>query len=140
METVKEKEIIKEPTTVKEPPTVKEQEAKQILIHNIKEWIKIDSELTHLKTEMKEKNKTKKNLTTTLVDVMRNNKIDCFDITGGSLIYKKNKVKKPINAKTLLKTLEQYYNTDKVVASELTNYILENRVIEIKETIKRKIK
>jgi len=114
-------------------------DAKNQLIANIKEWIKIDNEIGNLKTEMKERNQKKKQLTTGLVDIMKNNNIDCFDITGGALVYKKSKVKKPINAKTLLITLENYYKTDNVAASELANYILDNREIQIKETIKRKI-
>jgi len=114
-------------------------ETKNELIQNIKDWIKMDNEITLLKKDLKEKNTIKKKITLNLVENMRNNKIDCFNITGGSLIYKKNKVKKPINGKTLLKTLENYYKNDKTIASELTNYILDNRDTEIKETIKRKI-
>lgn len=114
-------------------------ETKNELIQNIKDWIKMDNEIILLKKELKEKNSIKKKITVNLVENMRNNKIDCFNITGGSLIYKKNKVKKPINGKTLMKTLENYYKNDITIASELTNYILDNREIEIKETIKRKI-
>jgi hypothetical protein len=114
-------------------------ETKNELIQNIKDWIKMDNDITQLKKELKEKNAYKKKITLNLVENMRNNKIDCFNITGGALIYKKNKIRKPINSKTLLKTLENYYKNDKSMADELTNYILENREIEIKETIKRKI-
>jgi hypothetical protein len=41
----------------------------------------------------KDKNNRKKLLTENLVTVMKSNSIDCFDINGGALIYKKNKVK-----------------------------------------------
>ena len=67
-------------------------EAKEQLINNIKEWIKIDGEISQLKTEIKEKNNNKKLLTEKLVSVMKTNSIDCFDINGGSLVYKKNKI------------------------------------------------
>jgi hypothetical protein len=112
---------------------------KNELIQNIKNWITLDNEINQLKKELKDKNTIKKNITINLVENMRNNNIDCFNITGGALIYKKNKIKKPINSKTLLKTIENYYKTDKHLADELTKYILENREIKIKETIKRKI-
>jgi hypothetical protein len=114
-------------------------ETKEQLIVNIKEWIKMDTEIVDLKKEIKDRNNKKKELTENLVVTMKNNKIDCFDIKGGSLIYKTNKIKKPINAKTLLSSLKNYYKNDPIVAEELTKYVLDNREEQIKETIKRKI-
>jgi hypothetical protein len=114
-------------------------ETKDQLVSNIKEWIKYDSEITQLKAEIKEKTTKKKHLTENLVSVMKNNKIDCFDINGGALVYKTSKIKKPINGKMLLYSLQSYYKNNETVAEELTKYILDNREEQIKETIKRKI-
>ena len=69
----------------------------------------------------------------------RKNEIDCFDINGGALIYKKNTVKKPINGKTLFSVLTKYYENDSNKVESLTKYILDNREEQIKETIRRKI-
>ena len=66
---------------------------KDDLIFHIKEWIKIDNEIINLKSQVKEKNIKKKELTESLVNVMKSNSIDCFDINGGSLIYKQKKNK-----------------------------------------------
>ena len=93
-------------------------ETKDELIMNVKEWIKIDSEI---------------------MTVIKKNEIDCFDINGGSLVYKKNKVKKAINAKTLIATLQTYFASTNIKAEEVTKFILDNREEQIKETIKRKI-
>jgi len=112
---------------------------KEQLINNIKDWLKIDNEITKLKSEIKEKNNTKKKLTETLVTIMKSSSIDCFDINGGALIYKKSKIKKPINGKTLLSALQNYYKNDNKIAEELTKHIMENREEQLKETIKRKI-
>ena len=112
---------------------------KEQLINNIKEWIKIDNEIAQLKTEIKERTNKKKSLTENLVTVMKTNSIDCFDITGGALVYKKNKVKKPINGKTLLSALQNYYKNDAKVAEEITKHIMDSREEQVKETIKRKI-
>ena len=87
-------------------------ETKEQLVNNIKEWIKIDTEITQLKSDIKERNNKKKQLTENLVTVMKGNKIDCFDINGGAIVYKTNKIKK---------------------------YIMDSREEQIKETIKRKI-
>jgi len=114
-------------------------ETKEQLVNNIKEWIKIDTEIAELKTQIKDRNSKKKNLTENLVTVMKTNKIDCFDINGGALVYKTNKVKKPINGKTLLSALQNYYKSDPKVAEDLTKHIMDSREEQIKETIKRKI-
>jgi hypothetical protein len=114
-------------------------ETKEQLVNNIKEWIKMDNEISNLKAEIKDRNNKKKLLTENLVSVMKTNSIDCFDINGGSLVYKKNKVKKPINGKTLLISLQNYYKTDLKTAEEITKHILDSREEQIKETIKRKI-
>ena len=114
-------------------------ETKEQLVNNIKEWIKIDTEISQLKTEIKERNNKKKNLTENLVTVMKSNEIDCFDINGGALVYKKNKVKKPINGKSLLLALQAYYKNDPKIAEDLTSHVMDSREEQIKETIKRKI-
>ena len=111
---------------------------KELLVNNIREWVKIDIEISKLRQEIKERNNKKKSMTENLVNVMKTNSIDCFDINDGSLIYKKNTVRKPINAKSLLSSLQNYYK-DQNVAEDLTKYIMDNREETIKETIKRKI-
>jgi|UniRef100_A0A6C0HDK8 predicted nucleic acid-binding Zn-ribbon protein len=114
-------------------------ETKEELVNNIKEWIKIDGEILKLQNEIKERRNKKKSLTESLVNVMKKNEIDCFDINGGSLVYKKNKVKKPINAKTLMSTLKSYFSSNPVQAEEITKFVMDNREEQVKETIKRKI-
>ena len=114
-------------------------ETKDQLVNNIKEWIKMDTEISKLKTEIKEKTNKKKSLTENLVLVMKTNKIDCFDINGGSLLYKQNKVKKPINSKSLLLALQNYYKNDPKIAEDLTKHVLDSREEQIKEIIKRKV-
>ena len=113
-------------------------ETKEQLVNNIKEWIKIDTEISQLKAEIKDRTSKKKNLTENLVTVMKTNKIDCFDINGGALVYKANKIKKPINGKSLLLALQNYYKTDPKIAEELTKHVMDSREEQIKETIKMK--
>ena len=117
----------------------KRMDPKEQLISNIKEWIAMDSKINELKSEIKQYNKKQKILTESLVTIMKNNSIDCFDINGGALLYKKNKVKKPINKKTLLSALQDYYKDNPKMAEDVTKHLMEHREEEIKETIKRKI-
>ena len=112
---------------------------KDELILNIKEWIKIDNEITKLKAVVKEKMNKKKELTESLVNVMKNNSIDCFDINGGALVYKQKKTRKTISGKFLLSQLEEYYKGEPELAKEITKKVLENRIEVVKDEIKRKI-
>ena len=113
--------------------------SKQEMIQNIKEWIKLDNEITKLKAEVKERDTKKKQLTTNLVEIMKSNAIDCFDINGGALVYKQRKTKKPITGKSLLEALDKYYSNDPEKAKEITQHVLDNRAVSIKEIIHRKI-
>ena len=114
-------------------------ETKEQLVNNIKEWIKIDTEIAELKSHIKDRNNKKKTLTENLVTVMKTNKIDCFDINGGALVYKTSKTKKPINGKTLLLALQNYYKTDPKAAEDIAKHVMDSREEQVKEIIKRKI-
>jgi hypothetical protein len=114
-------------------------DTKEELVANIKDWIKLDTQIAQLRNEIKECNNKKRLLTDNLVTVMKKNTIDCFDINGGALIYKKNTYKKPINAKSLLQSLQNYYKDEPDVASQLAKHVMDNREIQTKETIRRKI-
>ena len=46
-------------------------ETKQELVNNIKEWIKLDTEISKLNIEIKEKKNKKKKLSADLVGVMK---------------------------------------------------------------------
>ena len=110
---------------------------KDELISNIKEWIKLDNEITKMKQEIKEKNTKKKELSERLIGVMKNNSIDCFDINDGSLVYKQRKTKKTISGKFLLEQLEQYYLDQPDLAKEITKKVLDNRIEVTKDELKK---
>ena len=114
-------------------------ETKEQLINKIKEWLSVENEIKDLRAEIRVLNIKKKSMTNDLMNVMKQNEIDCFDIKGGSIIYKQSTLKKPINSKTLMVTLSNFFNNDNSKAEELTKYILENREEQIRESIKHKI-
>ena len=129
IEEVNNKELQKPKTNLK----------KDDLIVYIKEWIKIDNEIINLKSQVKQKTTKKKELTESLVNVMKVNNIDCFDINGGALIYKQKKSKRTISGKFLLSQLEEHYKDQPALAKELTKKVLDNRVNVVKDEITRKI-
>jgi hypothetical protein len=114
-------------------------ESKDNVIQIIKQWVKLDNETRALQKEVAQRKKEKTNLSNSLINVMKENEIDCFDLKGGQLLYVKKDIKKPINKTTLLDILNRYYEGDTLQASEVQEYILKNREITTKETIVHKI-
>jgi len=114
-------------------------ETKEQLITSVREWVKIDGEIKRLQKEIKIRRERKKQITGSLVDVMKNNEIDCLDLNDGQLLYSKNKVKAPITKKSLYEILGKYFNNDKEKTELMAQYILDNRNVIEKENIRRKI-
>ena len=112
-------------------------ETKDQLVSHIKEWISIDEEVKKKKKEIKIRQERKKNLTQDLVEVMKSNEIDAFDINNGKLIYTKRKTKQAISKKLLLSSLQDMFETPEEV-NKITEHILESRSEKIKEIIRRK--
>ena len=106
---------------------------KELLIATIKQWIEINTRLNEVMKVAKEHRTKKKQLTDTLVSIMKNNEIDCFDINNGKIVCRTTKTRAPINRQNLSKALEQYFiDNPHVDTNEISNYILENR--QVKET------
>ena len=114
-------------------------ETKDQLIKTIREWVKIDNDIRALKKEQTLRQTEKKKISARLMEVMKQNEIDCFDINDGQIQYNKRSVKKPITKTILLNILSKYYQGDSVKAGELQTYILDNREETVKENIIRKI-
>lgn len=114
-------------------------ETKEELVRSIREWISLDSEIAKLQSQLKDKRAQKKRNSEQLVNTMKTNNIDCFDINGGAILYKRSVVKKPLTGKTMLPLLESYFSESNVKAEDLTKYLLDNRVQKVTETVRRKI-
>ena len=65
---------------------------KEELLMSVKEWIKADNEIKLLQAEIKKRRTQKNMLSETLVEVMKNNEIDCFDLSEGKIMYTSNKL------------------------------------------------
>lgn len=114
---------------------------KEILINNIKEWLQNDNDIKELQKQIKIKKEKNKFITNNLVEIMKNNEIDCFDINDGKLIYSQIKSKSTLSKKHLSTCLEKYFKNSETteMVNDLCNFILDNRTTKITETIKRKI-
>jgi hypothetical protein len=113
-------------------------ETKEQLINKVREWVRVDNELRVLQKEVMIRKKEKQNISKELMNVMKLNKIDVFDLKDGQLVYASTTVKKPITKKNLLSILAVYFQGNNEKAFELNNFILDNRETTIKEKLVRK--
>jgi len=112
---------------------------KEELVHTIKEWISVEKEIKMLQQDLKQRKQKKKELSETLVNTMKTNEIDCFDINNGKIIYTRNKVRTTISKKHMIASLSQYFNdSDVTTAQDITKFILDNRGVVFKDNIKFK--
>ena len=114
-------------------------ETKEQLVKTIKEWVKLDNDIRKLQKEIKQRKTEKTKTSTILMETMKKNEIDCFDINNGQICYTKKNIKKPITKKILLDILSKYYKGDALKASEINNFILDNREEIVKESIVLKV-
>ena len=79
--------------------------AKDELTMYVKQWIKAEQELRQAKLVVQTLKSKKQTITQSLMGVMKQHNIDCLDIHGGSLLYKRQTTKKPISGKYLFEQL-----------------------------------
>lgn len=110
------------------------------LLSVVKTWISLDDEIKGFQKLAREKKKEKKEATKLLIETMRENEIDCFDLgKGNKLIYSKRKGKKALSKKHLLDSLSKYFQGNNQQANELSKFIMDSREDSIKEDLRRKI-
>ena len=113
---------------------------KEDLINYIREWISLDNEIKECQKLAKDCRAKKKVVTDRLVDIMKTNEIDCFDIKNGKLLYTQSKVRTPLSKKHLLTSLQTYFADHPTIQGpEIVEHILESREVKTKDNIRRKI-
>jgi hypothetical protein len=112
---------------------------KDEMIGHIKKWIQYDNDIKQLQADLKEKKENRKQHTERLVDIMKSNEIDCFDVNNGKLMYSKTKVKAPLNKSQMVQALMEYFNNDEPRVRELEDKLMSARKEKVTETIRRKI-
>ena len=114
-------------------------DSKDKLIKTIQEWVKLDNEMRTLKKEISSRKGEQDKITKALINTMKSNEIDEFNINNGKLSYSNRTVKKPITKKNLLEILSKFYNVNTQQASEINQFILDNREDVVVEKLVRKI-
>ena len=114
-------------------------ETKDQLISAVRDWVKLDNEIRTLQKEQMKRKKDKSAISENLMNIMKSNDIDCFDLKDGQICYNKKSVKKPITKKNLFDILSKYYDGNILKATQLNEFISDNREESVKESITRKI-
>jgi hypothetical protein len=112
---------------------------KEQLKDYLRQWVRVENEISTLSAEIKKRKLIHQQLSKSLLDVMRKNEIDCFDIANGRIVYSKTKVRAPLNNGQLKTALTNYYKDDVDKANSLTEFLLASRVEKTRESIKMKI-
>lgn len=108
---------------------------KQVLAQQVKKWIDFDNKIKASQKIQQQLKKEKKQITDSLVDIMREGEIDSLNVSGGNINYVKRDIKKPITKKYLLDVLSQYYKGDIEKVSNLNTFIMDNRETVSRESI-----
>ena len=130
------------PTPTPDQPSTTQQSAsitKEQLKDHLRQWVRVENEISTLSAEIKKRKLIHQQLSASLLSVMRQNEIDCFDIANGRIVYSKTKVRAPLNNGQLKSALTTYYKDDVEKANNLTEFLLASRVEKTRESIKMKI-
>ena len=117
------------------PPNITKDQLKEYL----RQWVRVENEIGTLSAEIKKRKLIHQQLSASLLNVMRQNEIDCFDLANGRIVYSKTKIKAPLNNGQLKSALTTYYKDDVEKAANLTEFLLSSRVEKTRESIKMKI-
>jgi hypothetical protein len=109
------------------------------MITHIKKWMQYDNDIKQLQNELKTKKESRRQHTEQLVNIMKSNEIDCFDVNNGKLLFSRTKVKTPLNKSQMVQALMEYFNNDEPRVRELEDRLMSARKEKITETIRRKI-
>ena len=113
--------------------------SKEQIKDHLRQWIRVENEISTLSVEIKKRKMIHQQLSASLLDVMRKNDIDCFDIANGKIVYSKVKRRAPLNNGQIRSALTTYYKDDTDKANSLTEFLLSTRVEKTHESIKMKI-
>jgi len=111
---------------------------KEQLVTTIKEWIELDSKINEMGKLIREYRKRKTELTGSLINVMKSNDLDEFDLKDKKIMYHTTKSKTGLTKKHLVKSLNEIFKDDMEKVTEITDYILNSREVKVKENLRRK--
>ena len=100
---------------------------KENLQTSVKEYLSIDDQITALNKAVKERREKKKKLSQEILGLMKQFEINNMNTSNGKLVYSVTKTKEPLTRKSLVRTLNIYFNDNSEKANELSKFVMDNR-------------
>jgi len=113
--------------------------SKDRLVNIVKKWVQLDNQINQLTKTAKQLKNEKKQINQDMIDIMKQNEIDIFDLKDGQIQYKKETKRVALSQKRLLTILSKHPQLGEEQVVELNDYIYQNREEVVKESIVRKI-
>jgi hypothetical protein len=123
-------------TAVVDGSPLTEQQELQNLRQIIVTWRELETEVSTLNAQIREKNKRKKALEEMILRIMKKYNIGALDLkgSGGRLLYRKQSTKATLNPKVLTGLLATHLKSE-TAAAEAIKYIVENREARPRESL-----
>lgn len=112
---------------------------KEHLVENVKNWLQIDTEIKKLQQEIRKRRSLKKDMTDTLVQIMKSQDIEIMNAGESQLIRTERKTKSALSKKHLINSLLNFFKEDKETVAQLTTFIMNTRPEKTVENIRRKV-
>jgi len=109
------------------------------LVENVKNWLQIDTEIKKLQQEIRKRRALKKDMTDTLVQIMKSQDIEIMNAGESQLIRTERKTKSALSKKHLINSLLDFFKEDKETVAQLTTFIMNTRPEKTVENIRRKV-
>jgi len=102
----------------------------------LKEWLILEDELKILANAVKEKKKRMGILQGLITKTMKGHKLARVNIKSGSILYQNKVTKESMGKRFIVSRLTEYFKGDIIKATEVYNFLEENRGKKIKDNIK----
>ncbi len=109
------------------------------LVENVKNWLQIDTEIKKLQQEIRKRRALKKDMTDTLVQIMKSQDIEIMNAGESQLIRTERKTKSALSKKHLIYSLLNFFKEDQETVAQLTTFIMNTRPEKTVENIRRKV-
>lgn len=110
---------------------------KNYILDQVKEWFRIDEDITKLNATIKELKTKKKGISEVLIQNMKEFDVKQFDTKKGKIQFTEKKVKNSITKKYLKECLSALIENDDD-REKILEYIYDKREVKIVDSIKRK--
>lgn len=102
----------------------------------LKEWLILEDELKVLSNAVKEKKKRMGILQGLITKTMKGHKLARVNIKSGSILYQNKVTKESMGKRFIVSRLTEYFKGDIIKATEVYNFLEENRGKRVKDNIK----